>query len=318
MSDEVVDGEKCTLIPYTFNKVEILKIEYEGRIVFLAQQLGAAWGYAEPKKLIGNISERWSEEFLEGDVIKLTNGALAKFKAAMNQFPDRELVDPRASHLILLTESGAQLAAILSRTPQGRAFRRWLVDVVLPERRKARSEAPPVAAVVRRTPRPRRVTGPAADLADLLDRYQRAGVLDPSAYTALRAQAERLNVILSTQRQRTLPAPPARRLLTGPVGSLEAELDQVLGPPPSDAIRRITYDVARQSLKGAAEARAGGGKPSSDNNIRRLNGIVTWMRWIRIPHMLAEDVAQALTRLEELTDSLFGSMPGAKVRAPQS
>ncbi|MBK9649583.1 MAG: hypothetical protein IPO67_31275 [Deltaproteobacteria bacterium] len=56
--------------------------------------------------------------------------------------PEREVVDPRTPNLILLTESGAQLAAILSRTAQGRAFRRWLVDVVLPERGKAQAAEP--------------------------------------------------------------------------------------------------------------------------------------------------------------------------------
>lgn len=148
MSDDVVDGEKCTLVAHTFNTVEVLTIEYDGRAVLLAQQVGEALGYADPAKLANNIIQKWADDFEEGrDFIKLTNGRLAAFKAAVNcrpdraavddnHRPDRAVVDPRTPNLILLTESGAQLAAILSRTPQGRAFRRWLVDVVLPERQK--------------------------------------------------------------------------------------------------------------------------------------------------------------------------------------
>ena len=180
MSD-IVDGEKCTLIPHTFNGVEILEIAYQDRRVFLAQHIGAGLGYSDPSKLSTNVTEKWSEDLLpDRDCIKLTNGALATFKAAVNHLPDREVVDPRASHLILLTESGAQLAAILSRTAQGRAFRRWLVDVVPPERRKAQADppappAPPKARGGRGSrlggARPRPLLAKARGLADLKYNY---------------------------------------------------------------------------------------------------------------------------------------------------
>lgn len=146
MHNDEVDKDKSILVPYTFNNIEIVQIEHQGKPVFLAQQVGAALGYSEPSKLAKNIAEKWSGDFEEGrDFIKLVNGTLAAFKAAMNQVPNRDLVDPRASHLILLTESGAQLAAILSRTAQGRTFRRWLLDVVLPQWR-AQATAPSVPA----------------------------------------------------------------------------------------------------------------------------------------------------------------------------
>lgn len=150
MSDDVDEG-KSILVPHTFNTTEIIEVEYQGKPVFLAQQVGAALGYADPDKLANNIVQKWSDDFEEGrDFLKLTNGRLAEFKAAVNCRPDRAaVVDPRTPNLILLTEAGAQLAAILSRTSQGRAFRRWLLDVVLVAWR-ARQEPPPSA----RTPGP--------------------------------------------------------------------------------------------------------------------------------------------------------------------
>lgn len=157
MSDDVVDGEKSILVPHTFNDHEILEVEHQGKPAFLAQQVGSALGYADPSQLAENITRKWSEDFEEGrDYLKLTNGTLAAFKATVNYPSDRRVVDPQARHLILLTESGAQLAAILSRTAQGRAFRRWLVDVVLPERRTAQAELPaPTSPPKRQRGRPR-------------------------------------------------------------------------------------------------------------------------------------------------------------------
>lgn len=156
MPDDAVDVEKCILIPHSFNEVDIVAVEYDGQPVFLAQQVALALGYTDPKTLSSNLTQRWSEDLVEGqDYIKLSGPELARFKAAVDwcadrapvpvdKCADRALVDPRARHLILLTESGAQLVAMLSRTPQGRAFRRWLVDVVLPAFRARK--APPVRA----------------------------------------------------------------------------------------------------------------------------------------------------------------------------
>lgn len=156
MSNDIADKDKSILIPHTFNQTQIVEIEYQGKPVFLAQQVGEALGYADPSKLSKNITEKWSADFEEGrDFLKLTNGTLADFKAAVNCVPDRDpvdsdyspirgaVVDPRTPNLILVTEAGAQLAAILSRTEQSRAFRRWLIDVVLPAYHARHTPPPP-------------------------------------------------------------------------------------------------------------------------------------------------------------------------------
>jgi prophage antirepressor-like protein len=184
LSHNAVDEAKPIIVAHRFNDTDLLEIEYEGRPVFLAQQVGLMLGYADAKKLTNNLTDKWDTDLVEGqDLIKLTNGKLASFKRYLNQYPDRVLastdpegapstraqdrtpvVDPRASHLILLTESGAQLVAMLARTHQGRAFRRWLVDVVLPSwRQRHQPPAPPAppSAPAPRGRRPRALPAPA-------------------------------------------------------------------------------------------------------------------------------------------------------------
>lgn len=326
MSD-IVDKDKCILVPHSFNNTNIIEVEYLGKPVFLAQQVGAALGYTDPSKLSANISDRWSEDLIEGrDFIKLTNGPLAAFKAAVNYLPDREVVDPRAPSLILLTESGAQLAAILSRTPQGRAFRRWLVDEVLPAYRARHDPPPPpepspaapgaalpvvheASPRVRRR-RERRLTGPTEDLADLLTRFRDAGVLDAGAYTALRAQIERLAAQFAPPP--ALPPPPPRLALPGPRSDdLDLQLDQAMGPRPDDPFARIHYDGGRDCLRTGADMRRrrAQGELTGLINLKRWHSIDVWIGWYRLPSMSMAAADQALTRLEAVVDELFGTMP---------
>ena len=67
------------------------------------------------------------------------------FKAVMSSWsPDRApAVHPATPQLLLLTERGAYLAAALSRTPVGAAFRAWVVDDLLPAWRAAQEAAAP-------------------------------------------------------------------------------------------------------------------------------------------------------------------------------
>jgi prophage antirepressor-like protein len=158
MHHNVVDAAPPIIVAHSFNGTELMEIEYEGRPVFLASQVGLLLGYADPQRVTGNITAKWSEDLVEGqDIIRLTNGKLASFKTFMNCMPEQHSVDPHTRSLILLTESGAQLVAMLARTPQGRAFRRWLVDEVLPAwRQRHQPPAPPVAAAPEASPRGRR------------------------------------------------------------------------------------------------------------------------------------------------------------------
>lgn len=135
----------------SFGPHDLHLLEYRGAPVIIAGEVGAALGYADPRKLGTNIAEKWSDEFVEGlDHHKLVGEELAAFKGmCSNWIPDRDpVVGARTPNLLLLTESGAQLAAMLSRTAAGRAFRRWLLDVVLPEWRALRAPASPAPPVL--------------------------------------------------------------------------------------------------------------------------------------------------------------------------
>ena len=130
----------------SFGPNELLAVEYRGQPVLLAGQMGAALGYADPKTLTSNISQKWADEFAVGrDFFRLEGEELSAFKDAMSSWcADRApAVHPFARSLLLLTERGAYLAAALSRTPVGAAFRAWVVDDLLPAWRAAQAAAAP-------------------------------------------------------------------------------------------------------------------------------------------------------------------------------
>jgi prophage antirepressor-like protein len=149
-------GETPRHLALGFGPHDVFAIEYEGRPVLIAQHLGRALGYAQPGKLAWNIQSAWANEFVEGkDFIKLTNGKLAAFKAMLsNCLPNREAVDRHTRNLLLLTESGASLAASLARTPVGVAFRRWIADELLPKWREL-TQPPVLEAVAVPVPAPK-------------------------------------------------------------------------------------------------------------------------------------------------------------------
>lgn len=336
MSD-IVDRDQSIPLRRQFQNHEIVALPFEGELFVILVQLESAWGYA-PKGLAKQLA-RWQTrgQVREGTHYrKLTNGTLAAFKAAAGDwFAKCEPVHARAPSLLVITERGLyRLLTLIPDKAIAIAFQDWLevevlpainrtgrYDSALPERPISATpppEPPAPRPAIRRGPRPRRLSGPAGELADLLDRYQRAGIIDPSAHTALRAQAERLAALLpvqdAAQRTRALPAPAARRLLPGPVIDLEAQLDQAMGPRPEDHSASIHYDVGRDSLRKAVVAReeAARGESTPQTNDTRLSGVEVWIRWIHLHRMSPQAFGEALTRLEDVTDKLFGPMPGRR------
>lgn len=121
---------------FDFNGRPLTVIDLDSRSMFFAKDVGERLEYADPSRLAQWIAGKWAAEFNEGtDYVMLTGERLDALKA--NYRTDRAVVvEPNAPQVLLLTESGVQLAAMLSRTDVGRAFRRWLVDTVLPALRK--------------------------------------------------------------------------------------------------------------------------------------------------------------------------------------
>lgn len=116
-------------------------IEYEGRPVVVAREFGAMLEYADDgRQLVNLVTSDWSGQLLTDiDTVLLTNGRLAAFKALCATLGLPHLVDKRAPSLLLLTESGVNIVLAKSEKPQGIAFRRWLVDEVIPAYHQAKA-----------------------------------------------------------------------------------------------------------------------------------------------------------------------------------
>jgi prophage antirepressor-like protein len=106
----------------------LVTIEIHGEPHWLANQFGAALDYQKVDQVVTNVTGPWSDELSEGiDYTVLRNGELKALKAAAPG-----LVDPRAPSVMVLTETGVNLVALLSRQPKARDLRRWLASEVLP------------------------------------------------------------------------------------------------------------------------------------------------------------------------------------------
>ena len=117
-----------------FNNHDIHVIEFQGHRCFLVNEVAAALEYKDPRDLARKITGKWSNEFVEGlDCFKLAGEDLGSMKNAVGDSPPGSpIIHPKTSSLIILTESGVNLACIKARTEKGKEFRRWLVSEVLP------------------------------------------------------------------------------------------------------------------------------------------------------------------------------------------
>jgi prophage antirepressor-like protein len=182
---------------YTFKLNEdraasIHVLNHRGREVWITQEVGAALGYSDPGKLTDNINEPWSDDFIaERDFFKVEGEELAALKrlgtVSVPSSPDQEpIIHPFARSLLLLTESGVNLACTLARTPAARLFRRWLADEVLPSIRRTGSytateaqkpHGAPVSLEARRL-----VLGECKLMQRTLVELARTGALSPAQY----------------------------------------------------------------------------------------------------------------------------------------
>ena len=124
-----------------FEGHDVAMIELEGAPFWSARQIAEALEYSRADRLVSRISEEWSTELVEHtDYLVLRGEALAALKAAAPG-----LVAPRAPTLLLLTESGVHLVALLSRQPAAARLRRWLASEVLPASSPGPTCTPPTS-----------------------------------------------------------------------------------------------------------------------------------------------------------------------------
>lgn len=257
MSDDIADREKCNPVPKTFNRQPITLVEWRGKPVVIAREVGAGLGYARAgKNLVDLLAGEWRDDFIEGvDYELLKNGVLAEFKAEHHEAGITRLVGPRVNSLILLTEQGLHMVLVKTDKPAGRAMRRWVVDELIPSWRARHTPAnqppppddPPPAAPAQARPRapelppqsppPRRVfrssppplDSPAAVMLHALHNLHRAKQLPDACYHALKIIVEMLDRQPAgsppppqsppPREAHPLPRSPRRLRLTGPVES---------------------------------------------------------------------------------------------------
>ncbi|MCK9461362.1 MAG: hypothetical protein M0R80_17165 [Proteobacteria bacterium] len=97
------------------------QIARDGRPHWIAKQVGAALGYSDDGgELARMISKDWADEFTDKDRRVLRGAKLKEFKGLIE--PDEDSSSSHAPSLVLLTESGVTLAAVLSKKPAGKVL----------------------------------------------------------------------------------------------------------------------------------------------------------------------------------------------------
>lgn len=108
-----------------FNETPVTAMTYQGKPCVPMQDVAAAIGYEQPRKLRERINGSWSDDFVEGeDFIVVTGDDLKDLGACTG------LVHANSRSMMLLTEDGVLLAAMMSRTKVSTKFRRWAKKVL--------------------------------------------------------------------------------------------------------------------------------------------------------------------------------------------
>lgn len=127
----------------------VTAVMFRGRWLWRGAEVGEAIGYEHGRKLVENVRGGWASDFKEGaDFLMLSGADLAGFLGALNDNTDQGSHSRGrggARSLLVLTESGVDLALVLAQTDKGRRLRRLLADHVLPQLRATGSATLPGA-----------------------------------------------------------------------------------------------------------------------------------------------------------------------------
>lgn len=119
-----------------FENRPVTAVPFRGTHAWRADEVGIAAGYKQGRRLVASIRTDWREDFKEGcDFDVLSGEALRSFLAAANDCTPGVQSSGRggARSLVVLYESGLNLALLLAGTETGRRLRRLLADHVLPQ-----------------------------------------------------------------------------------------------------------------------------------------------------------------------------------------
>ncbi len=166
-----------------FEGKKLTTIMYKGQPVWLAGEVSLALGYCDQKKLANKITQRWADEFIEGkDFVKLLGAELLDFKNILGLEPKMGSSFNHCPNLILLTETGLNLALMKTRNPAGVRLRRFLADEVLPALTHHGSFS------LKQSPRKK----PADELKELADQLEKSGQLSEKQLSNLRITASEI------------------------------------------------------------------------------------------------------------------------------
>lgn len=127
-----------------FEGRELAVIDDGDREWFAAPQVSELIGHADPKQIAKNLNKQsYSTGMIEGTDYRRAVGGDDRYLVAAKA---AGIVPPNTPSLLLLSRSGLDIVAMLSRTDAGRALRRWLADDVLPSIRRSGAYVAPGAA----------------------------------------------------------------------------------------------------------------------------------------------------------------------------
>ena len=117
-----------------FDGTTVTAVMWRGRWCWRGAEVGRAIGYEQGRRLVDKIRGEWSADFRQGKDYDLLRGEdLREFKGLSTD--PVESGPARAPSILVLYESGIDMALLLSRTEKGRRLRALLVDHVLPQLR---------------------------------------------------------------------------------------------------------------------------------------------------------------------------------------
>lgn len=138
----VAIGSAAGPLPAVFEDTPITFHTFRGRVCVIGAELGAALGYADDgRTLVESVRSDWSDDLIDGrDYAVLVGDDLAEFKAAARD--NGTAPSCRTARLMVLFESGFDLACLLCRKPAGRRLRRFVASDVLPRLRRGEPITP--------------------------------------------------------------------------------------------------------------------------------------------------------------------------------
>lgn len=136
-----------------FEGTPITTIEWKGRPCWIAREVGRAIGYDDDgREFAKAISDEWSDEMIEGDdFMRFTGDDLRALRSGLGAIKGGiSPLDPKVWQLLVIFESGLNLACMKTRKPLGKKLRRWLAEEVLPQIRRTGAYVAPDGELERR------------------------------------------------------------------------------------------------------------------------------------------------------------------------